>query len=87
VAPRNLDLQPPCPHDNLIDDATEAGKGTTGIEDRIVVVGLPEAVEVEVAIGIEMMDGGGTLGHVVQQDQPRGIGEVRSSSFSLTHTC
>jgi hypothetical protein len=50
-------------------------------------VGLPEAVEVEMAIGIEMMDGGGTHGHVVQQDQPRGIGEVRSSSFSLTHTC
>jgi len=48
-----------------------------------VVVGLQEADEVEVAIGIEMMDGRGTLVHAVHQDQPRGNGEqVRSSYIS-----
>jgi hypothetical protein len=55
----------------------------TGIEDMTVVVGLQEADEVEVAIGIEMMDGRGTLVHAVHQDQPRGNGEqVRSSYIS-----
>jgi hypothetical protein len=70
-----------CPHGNPINDATEAGKGTIEIEGMIVVVGLREADEVEVGIGIEMMNGGGTHVRVVHQDQPRGNGEQVLSNY------
>lgn len=66
------DLQPPCLHDKATDDATEAGKGTTGTEDTIVAVVLREAIE---GVDTGIVDGKGTV--VLGVHQGKGNGEVR----------